>query len=198
MRLIYKLSTLLIRLFMFVFGNYKVIHKERLSDWTNCIIAANHISYFDPPFIGSVLPVEISYLAKSELFANPMFGSLLRYYNALPVKRGVVDRSVLDRIKTLLAGKKSILIFPEGSRKSYTAKPGIGILAYEMKVPILPLYIENSNHLLRCLIRKKRLVIRVGEKINPAEFANLPADKNTYRNIAEKTLEKINRLPYED
>ncbi len=194
MRLAYRFSALIIRLFMKITGNYRIINKERLQNWRSCIIAANHISYFDPPFIGSILPQEIHYLAKSELFKNPLFGKLLRFFNSLPVKRGVVDRNTLQEIKKLLSRDKSILIFPEGSRKSFTAKPGIGILVYEMKVPILPVYIENSNRLPGCFLRKKRLNIYIGEWIQPEEYSCLPAEKKSYRHIAEVVLKRVNVL----
>ncbi|MBW6515859.1 MAG: 1-acyl-sn-glycerol-3-phosphate acyltransferase [Candidatus Cloacimonetes bacterium] len=185
------------KIIMKTVGNYRIVHKERLADWNTCIIAANHISYFDPPFIGSILPQEIYYLAKYELFKNPIFGSILRFVNSIPVKRGVFDRKTIDRLKELLSQNKSILIFPEGSRKSFTAKPGIGILVHEMKVPILPIHIENSNNIKDCLIRKKRISIYIGERIEPEKYDDLPAEKKTYRQIADDILKTINRLPYD-
>jgi 1-acyl-sn-glycerol-3-phosphate acyltransferase len=198
MNVIYRTCVVVTRIILIVAGNYRIIHKERLKNWRRCIITSNHISYFDPPFIGAILPREIYYLAKSELFRNRLFGAFLRVLNSIPVKRGVVDRTTLDRIKELLGEEKSILIFPEGSRKSYTAKPGIGILVYEMKVPILPVYIENSNHLLSSFLRKKRVNIYIGEWIEPDEFAGLPAEKASYRHIAEQVLARIKSLPHEN
>ena len=197
MRFIYKLATYFFRLVMYLIGNYRIINRERLDNWSSCIIAANHISYFDPPFIGAIIPQEIYYLAKSELFKNPLFGSILRFVNSIPVKRGVFDHKTLDQLNDLLGKKRSILIFPEGSRKSFSAKPGIGILVYETKTPVLPVYIENSNDLKSCFLRKKRLNIYIGERMDPAKYQNLPADKKTYRLIAGEILEQINRLPDE-
>jgi len=197
MKIVYRVSTYFFRTIMKLAGNYRILNRERLDNWESCIIAANHLSYFDPPFLGSIFPHEIYYLAKSELFKNPLFGGILKYFNAIPVKRGVVDRNTISRLKKILAKNKALLIFPEGSRKSFSAKPGIGILVYDMKVPILPVYIENSNHMLSCLFRKRRLNIYLGEKIQPDKYVNMPADKNTYRLIAEEILEKINGLPHE-
>jgi 1-acyl-sn-glycerol-3-phosphate acyltransferase len=198
MRGIYRLAIWLIRIFMKIAGNYTIINRERISEWKSCIIAANHISYFDPPFIGSVLPEEIHFLAKSELFRIPLFGRLISFFNAIPVKRGVLDRNTIAEVKSILQNDRSILIFPEGSRKSFTAKPGIGILVHEMNVPILPVYIENTNKLSSCLLRKKRVKIYVGNLIRPEEYASLPEEKKTYRYIAENILERIKRLPDEN
>ncbi len=198
MRVKYRIATLIIRFFMKIVGNYTVIERERLSDWKNCIIAANHISYFDPPLIGSILPEEIHFLAKSELFKIPLFGWLIGVFNAIPVQRGVLDRNTLEQMKGILSESGSILIFPEGSRKSHTAKPGIGILVHELKIPVLPIYIENTNKLFACLLRRKRVKIYIGDLIEPKVYASLPAEKRTYRHIADNILETIKRLPDEN
>ena len=49
---------------MKILWNLELINKERLLQIDNCVIAANHISLFDPPFIGSVFPKEIKYWEK--------------------------------------------------------------------------------------------------------------------------------------
>jgi 1-acyl-sn-glycerol-3-phosphate acyltransferase len=194
MRFSYSLCVAVTRAYLKILGNYEIIHKERLKDWVPCIVAANHISYHDPPFIGSILPEEISYMAKKELFANPIIGWFLRYLNSLPVTRGRIDRELLAEINSLLKKGNSILMFPEGSRKSFTVKPGIGILAYETKVSILPVYIENSNKIVQCLMRKKSVRIIIGERIDTKMYRELPANKDTYRKIAEDIMNEINRL----
>ncbi|MGB1725626.1 MAG: lysophospholipid acyltransferase family protein, partial [Limisphaerales bacterium] len=51
------------------------------------IIAANHESYFDPPFIGSSLPRPINYLARENIFSHWLSGLFFRGLNAVPVDR---------------------------------------------------------------------------------------------------------------
>ncbi len=70
MNKLYNFLTLIIRKFAKIFLGLKIENEERLADAQNCIIVANHISIFDPPFIGSLIPFEIHYLAKSEIFKN--------------------------------------------------------------------------------------------------------------------------------
>ena len=194
MKTMYRLSVLITRAYLTIVGNYKVINKDRLKSWKGCIVAANHVSYHDPPFVGSIIPCEISYLAKSELFKNPLLGRFLRHLNALPVTRGRIDRETMERIKKLISQGNSIMMFPEGSRKSSTVKPGIGILAYETGAPILPILLENTDNIVQCLIRKKGVRIVIGEMINTQQYCDYPASKETYRLIAEDVMKRIYRL----
>jgi len=179
---------------MKIFWNYRVIHKGRLNSLNNCIIAANHISLNDPPFIGSIIPIEINYLAKSELFKNRIFAKFLTYMNAIPIQRGKVDRIGLRKVEEKLENGQSILLFPEGTRKSSKAKAGIGKIAIQTRKDIFPIYIKNSNHFFKCFLRKERLKIVIGEKIIIKPFLEKGEGKETYRNLANYTLKKINEL----
>ena len=109
----YKIVISIVRFFMKVFWGLKIVHPERLNDIQNCIIAPNHISLNDPPFIGSIMPIEISFLAKSELFKNKIFGSIISYFNAIPIRRGAIDREALHKVENILKSGKTILIFTE-------------------------------------------------------------------------------------
>ena len=84
MRLSYRFLTWLIQVYMRIFYKYKIINPERLQNIDNCIIAANHISANDPPFLGGIIPREIFYLAKSELFKHKLFGKILKHFNVIP------------------------------------------------------------------------------------------------------------------
>src|SRR5438094_7996343 len=56
------------------------------------LLVANHSSLLDPPLVGGVLPRQLSFLAKAELFRIPLFGPLIRRLNARPVRREGPDR----------------------------------------------------------------------------------------------------------
>ena len=197
MRKSYQTITYLVRQYMKIFWRLQIINKERLENIGNCIIAANHISAFDPPFIGSVIPTEIHYLAKAELFKNKLFGAFLLHVNCIPVRRGSIDKRAITLVKMVLRKGHSILIFPEGTRKSTNVKSGIGKFAIEMKKDICPIYIENSTRFWQCLLGKKKLKIVVGERIKAAEFAGLEDTKENYRLLANDVMNKINGLKNE-
>ncbi len=197
MRKIYSLIINLVKYYMIVFWGLEIINKERLSSVQNCIIAPNHIAAVDPFFIGAIIPVEIYYLAKIELFKNKIVGSILKFLNAIPVKRGMIDKAAIRFVTQVLNKGHSILIFPEGTRKSASVKSGVGKFAIQLKKDILPIYIKNSPYFWKCFLRKEKLKIVIGEKITAESFSNLDEIKENYRSLAEDVLKKINELSNE-
>ncbi len=169
-------------------GDYSEVIKER------CIIASNHLSNFDPPLIGSTMPIAIHFLAKEELFKVKPLGWLISKFNATPIRRGVVDTRAITKINEILNKEETIVIFPEGSRKSFTAKPGIGLLAMNTQSRILPIYLENSNHLVQCLFRIKRLKMYIGKPLDKSYYENLELNKESYRQLSKNILDIINGL----
>lgn len=113
------------------------------------IVASNHISYFDPPLVGTAAVRELHFLAKEELFRPPVFGSLIRAYNAIPIRRGAVDIRGLSKAMEVLRAGHALIVFPEGTRmrdgELHRAKPGVGMLAVNTGARIVPCYIQGSD-----------------------------------------------------
>lgn len=70
------------------------------------IVAPNHKSYWDPPMIGVAFKTRIvHFMAKEELFKNPVFGWVIRQLGTFPVRRGVTDRAAIRQaVKVLKDG----------------------------------------------------------------------------------------------
>jgi 1-acyl-sn-glycerol-3-phosphate acyltransferase len=162
------------------------------------IIASNHAAYVDPPFVGAASPRELYYLAKSELFNNGLFGWLIRKYNAFPVARGAFDRRAISQAVTLLKERKALLFFPEGTRSRSEGflepKLGVGKIALEAGVPIVPAYIANSKNLLLTFLKRKRLVILFGSPIVESWLDEIPKDKEGYKRIGQEIMSRIKML----
>lgn len=197
MRIFYSLITKSIKVLMKVFLRLEIIHPERLEDVKGSIIAANHISNFDPPFVGSVLLNESYFLAKAELFKFKPFGNVLRYLNSISVKRGQADISAIKKCIRILNEGNSLLIFPQGTRKGRVPKAGIGMMVLLVKKDVVPFYVKNSDKLLSVLFFKRRLKIVIGEKIPYDLFLTWPQDKENYQRVADYIFEKINELSHE-
>ena len=114
------------------------------------IVACNHVSYWDPPLMGSTLmrhPVRT--LAKEELFrpAWPM-GAFFRLLDAIPIRRRGYDRAAFTEARHALEAGQNLLIFPEGTRRAIGSpgpvKNGLGILIQATRAPMLPLFIRGS------------------------------------------------------
>ena len=80
------------------------------------ILAANHRSFLDPFVIGCCLPRPIYFVAKQELFENPLLGWFLNCMGAFPVRRGESDEESVETALALLERGEAVVIFPEGTR----------------------------------------------------------------------------------
>lgn len=199
MRKTYKLICFIVRTFiMRLYARYHLYHEERIQDARGCIIAVNHISNFDPPFIGSVVPFEIYYFGKAELFKVRWFGAILKYINVIPVHRGQVTAGSITQASKILTEGHSLLLFPEGTRRGLRAKPGVGLLALQLQKDIVPIYIRNSDRLWECFTGRCKLTITIGEKIRASSFSEMPKTKESYQAIADLIFNKIQELEQDD
>ena len=163
------------------------------------LVASNHISFWDPPLIGSALPREMFFLAKEELFRTPVLGPLIRSVNAIPIRRGVADLSGMSRAMDTIRNGKALLMFPEGSRmrdgELHPGRPGVGLLAVSADVPILPCYISGSNRPRRWWWRGTRVRISFGpprhwkDLIDPE--TDLTVGRALYQSVSEGVMREI-------
>jgi 1-acyl-sn-glycerol-3-phosphate acyltransferase len=166
------------------------------------VVAANHISFWDPPLIGSVIAREVHFLAKEELFSTPVLGPLIRSVNAIPIRRGAADLAGLTRAIEALQRGGSVLLFPEGSRmrdgELHPARPGVGLMAVNADVPIAPCYISGSNPSPKWLVRKQRVRIDFGPPRDWRDYAGRDADltpgRALYQRVGAAVMDDIARL----
>ena len=113
------------------------------------LLVANHQSVLDPALVGGAADRKLSFLAKAELFAIPLFGRLIRARTARPVRRGGADASALREALRTLAEGGALLVFPEGTRgpegELRPAKAGAGMLAVLSGAAVVPVYITGSG-----------------------------------------------------
>jgi len=197
MKFWYKIIIKLIQFYMKVFLNLKIINPEQIKNSEGCILAPNHIRLADAPFIGALFNSRIFSVAKKELFDIPVLGRVIRYLDAIPIRRGSIDRNALDKAKEAINNKYRLLIFLEGTRKSSNPKPGIGMLAYETNSDIVPIFIQYPKSIFAALFRKDSLKIVFGETIKIEDFKDFDNRKAAFRYVAKYTLEKIMELENE-
>lgn len=121
---------------------------DRIPQKGGVLLASNHQSFLDPALIAACAPRPVSFMARSTLFRNGMFGALIRTLGTFPVKRGTADlHAVREAIDRLRAGA-ALLVFPEGTRTRDGAlgpmKAGVRMLAQRAGVPVVPVLVEGA------------------------------------------------------
>ena len=168
---VYAFGSGFTRLFARTLLDFHVEGLERIPRKGPLIVACNHISFWDPPLVGAHLPREMHFVAKAELFHNPLFGALIRSYNSIPIQRGAQARAGLRGAEEVLSAGGAVLIFPEGTRnKSGELLPpraGVGRLAAVTRTPVAPACITGSNQIRRSMRRRVPIRITFGSPMMP-------------------------------
>ena len=161
------------------------------------LVASNHISFWDPPMVGSALPREVHFLAKEELFRTPGLGWLIRSLNSIPIRRGVADLSGLARALEVLRQGDALLLFPEGSRmrdgELHPPRPGVGMMAVQADVPIVPCYISGSNRPSRWWRRGVKVRLWFGRPRHWKDLIDPETDLTPGRMLYQKVGEGVMR-----
>jgi glycerol-3-phosphate dehydrogenase (NAD(P)+) len=133
------------------------------------IVASNHRSFLDPFVIGALLPWrrQIQFLAKVELFEPRWQGWILNRLGAFPIRRGQSDETAMETAALAVERGGTVVIFPEGTRirQGSLARPkrGVGRLALETGVPVLPVAVIGTEHVRSgWRIRPRRVHLRAG------------------------------------
>ena len=159
------------------------------------ILASNHISYFDPPLLGSCLKRDMYFFAKEELFNRKLFGAVLRQVNSLPVKRGIFDRRALETAINIVRNGNGLVFFPEGTRSKngqlMSPKIGVGVIARQAVCPIIPAFISGADTLKKSLTDRRKLFVKFGEPLTVEWIKSFPAVKDSYREIALTVMSRI-------
>lgn len=116
------------------------------------VVVANHESQADP-FLLSWLPWDMRWVAKEELFRQPVTGWALRFGGDIPIRRGEGDsvRTMLAECERALRAGISVMLFPEGTRSSdgelLPFRDGAFQLAIRAGVPVLPVALAGTRQM---------------------------------------------------
>jgi len=194
-RFFYRIEQWSIRTFAGLFWGLRVEGAERVPRGGPVILAANHKSYLDPPLIGALLPREIHYLAKRQLFDVPLFGAWVRASNAIPIDREGFDRRGIERaLETIRAGN-ALLVFPEGTRIRREGlgppKEGIAMLIARAGCAVIPVRLKGTWKGERRGAGRRGITVRFGE---PLLFPPVPPGRegrSRFPEIAARVMESI-------
>lgn len=191
----YRIATWLVSVFFHL--KYKIIvdGRENIPDNKGgIIIASNHASNSDPPFIGIIFKSKFTFMAKEELFKNRFFGWLIRRLGAFPVKRGAKDFAAIDKAIGSIAEGRTFIIFPEGTRSKTgelgRPKSGVSLIAVRACAPVIPVFVKYGRKRFR-----QRAYMSIGKTIPKEEFEGVTIeDKRGIHAISNRIMGEIAAL----
>lgn len=122
------------------------------------LVAGNHISLFDPLAHGYFLEKagrRPRFLAKTELYRNPILRKVLTGARQIPVRRGSGDRAPVEAALAALKEGEVVVVYPEATvtrNEDFSpmqGKTGVARLALASGVPVIPLAVWGSQHVWR-------------------------------------------------
>lgn len=159
-RMIYKLE-------------FKGLENVPPEDGGRYIVAINHTSAFDPVFVS--MPKEVPplhFMAKVELFKNPVVGWVIKHLYGFPVKRGKGDTSAIEYGEKIIEEGHVMAICPEGKRIKdkngvpQKAKSGVAVIAKATNASVLPVAIYCDGP----IKAGKKVVISYGKLLSLSDM----------------------------
>ncbi|GBC86363.1 1-acyl-sn-glycerol-3-phosphate acyltransferase [bacterium HR12] len=132
---------------------------ERIPRTGPAIVVGNHLSYLDPLAHGYFVVRagrRPRFLAKVELFENPVLGRILRGMGQIPVRRGTGDQRPLEEATAAIERGEVVVIYPEGTSTAGgpdfspgRGKTGAVRLALATGAPVVPVATWGGQYVWR-------------------------------------------------
>lgn len=168
------------------------------------VIAPNHTSFLD----GFLITSSVSYKTFKELyflgFQKYFVGRLRSWFakisHVIPIDTEIYLNKALQMSAYVLKNKKALCIFPEGGRSFNGSlmefKKGIGVLAVEMDIPVVPVFIKGTFEALprgAKFIRPSKIKVFFGKPIGVSDIdmQQKPEGIDKYQYFAEELRKKV-------
>jgi len=198
--MIYRLTWLFLRVLFHTLLRWRVYGSRNVPASGPVIVACNHVSNLDPPVVAVGMWRPGTFMAKEELFGNPLFTWYITRLNAFPVKRGTADRAALKRSLEFLEQGRALVMFPEGTRSETgelrEPEMGVGMIVYRSGAPVVPVYIDGTDRVLPKGggVRLARISITYGEPIRFDPPEGRKAGREEYEAAARRIMAAIAEL----
>jgi len=189
--------------FLFWLGFRRKVHNGEIFEQykhEGALLAANHVSYLDPPLVGSAIHHTIFFLARKTLFRFKFSGWLFPRLHAIPVDQERPDMASLRRIIKLVNADRQVAMFPEGERtldgKIKQGAPGMGLVIAKSKPLVIPMRVFGAYEAMprgrSSRIRFEQIHLVVGQ---PFRFSNQELDaavgREGYQRLVDRVMEEI-------
>lgn len=178
----------------------RVSGTERVPQGGGALLAGNHISGWDTLVIPSMLPRQMTFPAKAELFVKRgplswVVSTFLTAVGILPMNRagGRASASSMDVVLDALGDGQVVGIFPEGTRspdgRLYRGRTGVARLALATGVPVIPVGVQHTHP-----PSWRRTVVRFGDPLDFSAYAGAGNDRDVLRHVTDEVMAAIQEL----
>lgn len=139
------------RVFLHLFFHLETLGRENLPKESAFVLLAKHQRWEDIPLLGLATPRALYYVAKYELFKNPLSNWFLGSLGGIPLnrQRPVASRRSLGAIIEYLKRGEGVVVFPEGTYYRNKMGPGrhgiLRLVSSRVALPYIPVGIHYSE-----------------------------------------------------
>jgi 1-acyl-sn-glycerol-3-phosphate acyltransferase len=172
------------------------------------LVACNHISYFDPLAHGYFVEKagrRPRFLAKVELYRNPLVGAVLRGARQIPVRRGSGERAPFEAAVTALGQDEVVVVYPEATVTTtpdlspMRGKSGIARMTLAARVPVVPLAVWGTAPIWqrkgsRSLRYGRPVWVKAGAPLDFSRYEDRPQDAALFREVTDEIMTELSLL----
>lgn len=202
-----RIAHMALKAIMKMLFRIETMGEENIPPTDRVIIAPNHASYLDGFVVVLSLPFarfrNMYLLGISDFFTGFLKSRFAKIAHVIPIDSSSYLNRALQTSAYVLRRGCSLCVFPEGGRSADGAllefKKGVGILAVEMGVPVIPAYIKGAFEALprsASWPKPVKITITFGAPLSAADLdpARKPASMDDYEYFASVLQEKVREL----
>jgi long-chain acyl-CoA synthetase len=188
-RFSFSVFNVLLKSILYLGWRLKVRGVENLPLDKPFILCSNHLSFLDAPAIAAALPAALQrqtfFMGLKEIFVGTALQKFIRLMKVIPVDPGAELVAAMQACAYVLRQGKVVCIFPEGGRSAdgmlKEFKKGVGILAAELNVPLVPVCIGGTYEAWPRTARypkPHKITVTFGKAVTPQELMTLAKAKD--------------------
>jgi 1-acyl-sn-glycerol-3-phosphate acyltransferase len=178
---------------------FEVRGAERVPSTGPAVLASNHDSLLDIPFLELSAPRPVWFMAKVELFRGSVASWFFRALGAFPVRRGAYDlRAVRAALEVLRRGRL-LGMYPEGTRAPFLQEflPGAAWVALVTGAPLVPVAVTGTGEAMprgSGRPRRTRVTVSFGDPMRPGKEERPGARLQRARQVTDDLRVEVEKL----
>ena len=194
---VYELVRTVVTPVSLFFYRLRAIGVENVPSEGPVLLAPNHFSQMDHFFCGVYLRRRIQFMAKSQMFGPPALTWIYMNGGVFPIRRGNRDAEAFKTVQVILGRGGTLLVYAEGGRSRTRnlgePKPGVGRIALETGVPVVPVAIHGSAGVRGWKrLRFPKVTVQYGEPVTfPVEA---DASMERHLEVSTEVFDRVRRM----